>query len=380
MNSSIELQTETWTSMNLPVNGVTEGGANLTMSAEGQAEDTTTMTFTSGGETELPENYDVADYSDVITMIVFMSRRTLAEYIVILFIVVLGLLGNMLVVVMMLKNRILRKQATNVLILNQSIIDLLAALFIGITCSLEVFNIYGMINVQLSDSSFFSHLWCAWFLAHDIIRPFFYTSTVSLLCITLERYIGICHPLTHLKWGKKKITRVFIIITWIIGPMIGLYFIHAPAKVENGVCLWKTVKYIAMVDVIVHLLTHYFLPVGMLVLLYALIVKELHDKLKAYSEDHTQSSSAKTTLLAKTTTVKMLITISVFYVICWTGVLVDYILIKTDTLYSVTLYHMTELALFTNCCCNPFIYIFRSQSYRSKIMGLFFSTTTSSTD
>ena len=204
MNSSVAFQTETWTSMNLPVEGVTEGGANLTMSTEDQAEDSTTMTFTSGDDTELPENYDVADYSDVITIINFMGRRTLAEYIVILFIVVLGLLGNMLIVVIMLKNKILRKQATNVLILNQSIIDLLAALFIGSTCSLEVFNIYGMINVQLSDSSFFSHLWCAWFLAHDIIRPFFYTSTVSLLCITLERYIGICHPVTHLKWGKKK--------------------------------------------------------------------------------------------------------------------------------------------------------------------------------
>ena len=173
MNSSVEFQTETWTSMNLPVEGVTEGRANLTMSTEDQAEDSTTMTFTSGDDTELPENYDVADYSDVITKIIFMGRRTLAEYIVILFIVVLGLLGNMLIVVMMLKNKILRKQATNVLILNQSIIDFLAALFIGITCSLEVFNIYGMINVQLFYSSFFSHLWCAWFQGHDIVRPFF---------------------------------------------------------------------------------------------------------------------------------------------------------------------------------------------------------------
>ena len=366
--------------MSLPVEGVTEGGANLTMSTEDQAENSTTMTFTSGGETELPENYYVADYSDVITIILFMHRRTLAEYIAILFIVVLGLLGNMLVVVMMLKNKILRKQATNVLILNQSIIDLLAALSVGITCSFEVFNIYGMINVQLSDSSFFSHLWCAWFQAHDIIRPFFFTSTVSLLCITLERYIGICHPLTHLKWGKKKITKVFIIMTWIIGPMIGLYFIHAPTKVENEVCVWKIVKYIAEVDVIVLLLTHYFLPVAMLVLLYALIVKELHDKLKSFSVDDIQLSTTKTTLLAKTTTVKMLIMIAVFYIICWTGLMVDYILVKTDTLYSDTLYNISELIMFLNCCCNPFIYIYRSQSYRSRIVGLFSSAATSSTD
>ena len=77
----------------------------------------------------------------------------------ILIIVVLGLLGNMLVVVILIKDKILRKQATNVLIMNQSIVDFLSALAIGITCGLEVFSIYGFIDVQLYDSSFFSHIW-----------------------------------------------------------------------------------------------------------------------------------------------------------------------------------------------------------------------------
>ena len=268
----------------------------------------------------------------------------------------------MLVVVMLIKDKILRKQATNVLIMNQSVVDFLSALAIGITCGLEVFGIYGFIDVQLYDSSFFSHIWCSWFEAHDIIRPFFFTSTASLICVTLERYMGICHPLTHLKWGTKRITKIFIIATWIVGPIIGLYFIHSSTRVVNGICAWKLVKYIAEVDTIVFPLTHYFILVVMPVLLYALIVKELHDKLKAYKGS--EFSSAKNTFLANTTTVKMLITVVVFYIICWTGLMVDYILVKTETLCSDQLFITSELIMFLNCCCNPIIYIFRSKSYR----------------
>ena len=189
--------------------------------------------------------------------------------------------------------------------------------------------------------------------------------------------MGICHPLTHLKWGTKNITKIFIIATWIVGPIIGLYFIHSSTRVVNGICAWKLVKDITEVDTIVFPLTHYFIPVVMLVLLYALIVKELHDKLKAYKGS--EFSSAKNTFLAKTTTVKMLITVVMFSIICWTGLMVDYILVKTETLCSDPVFITSELIIFLNCCCNPIIYIFHSKSYRSKIVGLFPSVATSST-
>ena len=340
------------------------------------AEDNTQLwrTLTSEGQSLTT---DYADYAGVLTILLPMTQRTLTEYITIALIAVLGLVGNALVVIVMIKNSVLRKQATNVLILNQSVIDFMAAISISITSTIEVLYAYGLINVQLNDSSFFSHLWCAWFQNHDIIRPFFYTSTLSMICIAVERYIGICHPFTHLKWGKNKIVKPSLVFMYLLGPVISLYLPHATTRLEDGHCVWKITKLIANIEVPGVLMTYYVLPIAVLVTLYALIVKKLASNLEANSNNgNYHVSTEKKTYLAKVNTIKMLITVAAFFIICWTGVIIDYILVTTNTFRSDVMYTVCELLMFANCCCNPFIYILRSKTFRRKTIQLFSSFTT----
>ena len=347
-----------------------------TLSAEESTDDWTTIS----SEVQTGEQHIITeDYAGALTLLMIMNQRTITEYVLIALIVILGLAGNAVVIIMLIKSPALRKQATNVLILNQSAIDFCAAFSIGVISIIEVLNINGLVNVPLSDSSFFSHMWCAWFQNHDIIRPFCFTSTLCLICIAVERYLGICHPFTHLKWGKNKIVKASLVFMYLLGPLI-LYLPHSATRVEGGQCVWKITKYIVNIEIVFVLIFHYFLPVIVLVTFYALIVRELASKLHANSNSGNHVSTEKITHLAKVTTVKMLITVTVFFIVCWTGVIADYILFKTNTFNSYLLYTVSELIMFVNCCCNPFIYIFRSKNYRDKIIEMFtsFSSTTTS--
>ena len=348
----------------------TESWIQATLSAEDATDYWTVLTPDSPTATQ---DISSTDYTGGLTILITMNHRTVTEHILILFIVIIGLIGNALLIIVLIKNSALRKQASNVLILNQSIIDLLAALSLGITCIIGVLYDYGLINVPLNESSFFSRIWCTCFLNHDITRPFFYAWTLSLICITVERYIGTCHPFTHIKWGKNRIVKTSFAFIYVLGPAIPLYLMHSTTWVEDGQCVWKLTIIRVNVDSLVFLLSHYVISIAVLVTLYSLILKELASKLKASSHSDNHVSTEKAICMAKVNTIKTLLMVTALYMLCWTGLITVYILVATDIFYSDILYGASELIIFASCCCNPFIYIFRSNNYREKIIQLFSS-------
>ena len=82
-------------------------------------------------------------------------------------------------------------QAMNLLIVNQSCIDLLASIILLLWSTIPVTG-FPMSNSSLRDQ-FVCHLWLSRFLLWALLL----SSTYSVLAITIERFVAIVHPVIH---------------------------------------------------------------------------------------------------------------------------------------------------------------------------------------
>ena len=331
---------------------------------------------------ETTENSTIIDYYDYSGPMVFpffITHRNLAVYIVNAIIVFLGLAGNMLVIIVVMKYASLRKQATNVLILSQCVVDFISALILGLMLITEIIDIYGVEWVTLSDSNVLSHVWCAWWQSDDLVRAVFRVSTFNLIVITLERYLGICHPFVHIKHVTTNVVRASVALTWVLGIISVFSFSHWATRVHDNHCVWVMTMEQLRLEISIILIMQYCIPVPLFIIMYAMIIRKLTAKHKDNpGPDGSQQKYNDVMDAAKRNTIKMLVTVVVLYVICWTCLMADYILSVAFQHYNALFYDVAEIFTFINCCCNPFIYIWRSETYRAKMKGLFVKSAPSS--
>ena len=120
------------------------------------------------------------------------------------------------------------------------------------------------------------------------------------------------------------------------------------------------------------LLLQYFIPVPLFIIMYGIIIRKLTAKHKDNpGSDGSQQKYNDIMDDAKRNIIKMLVTVVVLYVACWTCLMVNYILSFLFEHYNDLFYHVAKIFTYVNCCCNPFIYIFRYETYRVEMKGLF---------
>uniref|UniRef100_H2YL95 G-protein coupled receptors family 1 profile domain-containing protein n=1 Tax=Ciona savignyi TaxID=51511 RepID=H2YL95_CIOSA len=120
--------------------------------------------------------------------------------------IVLGTSGNLLTILAVGRNRDMRRNSFNMLIVNLAIIDLLTA------SVMMPFNVMGYILMD-------------WPLGTTtcILQAFFYfscgyTSVVCLIAITLNRLIGVVLPSRYTSIFTDQNVRIVIFICWILAP------------------------------------------------------------------------------------------------------------------------------------------------------------------
>ena len=104
-----------------------------------------------------------------------------------------GLLGNTVVLLALGTSKILRKTRTNILIMNQSVIDFLCALFLILTTAFE-------------NEKPYNDVYCALWRTKLPLWSMLVSSTYGLLLITLDRYMAVVHAVWHMNHvGTKAI-------------------------------------------------------------------------------------------------------------------------------------------------------------------------------
>lgn len=111
----------------------------------------------------------------------------------------LGIFGNLFVIFVMLRNPRKRAKTPNILVINQSLLDLTASLFIVI----DKLILNGDLTYIIS-SNLFKEIYCRLWKSQVIKWAAITGSTFNLCLISFERYLAIVWPMRHIHFTKSE--------------------------------------------------------------------------------------------------------------------------------------------------------------------------------
>ncbi|XP_075116154.1 cholecystokinin receptor type A [Leptodactylus fuscus] len=333
----------------------------------------------------------------------------------------LGVLGNSLVIVVLIRNKRMRT-VTNIFLLSLAVSDLMLCIFcIPFT----------LIPNLLEDFIFGSTVCRAAFYFMGISVS---VSTFNLVAISLERYSAICKPLQSRVWQTKSHALKVIAVTWFISfTMMSPYPIYSTlvpfSKYDNTtahMCRLEWPNDLTQQSWYIFLLLILFLVPGIVMTIaYALISLELYrgirfnanpkkaaksrrtssissnqfengdgcylQKMKrkkkvemrqlsiAHSStkiERVRSNSSAANLMAKKRVIRMLIVIVILFFICWTPVFSvnawrAFDAYKARIIMSGAPISFIHLLSYTSACVNPIIYCFMNKRFRLGFLATF---------
>ncbi|XP_051579944.1 P2Y purinoceptor 2-like [Myxocyprinus asiaticus] len=209
-----------------------------------------------------------------------------------------------------------------------------------------------------------------------LIRFLFYTnlygSILFLSCISLHRFLGICHPVRSLNWMDACGARLISVGIWVIvlffqAPI--LYFSRTKNNRDIQVCHDTTIpelySYYFIYSLVVMFLL-FVLPFGVVLVCSVLMVQKLRE-LSVVGSSMSKRSKQKS--------VKMIIIVLMAFMICFLPFHLNrsifYVFRFLDMQncliqYSNVAYNLTRPLASFNSCIDPVLYFMVGQSFRSR--------------
>lgn len=292
-----------------------------------------------------------------------------------LVLLLVGLAGNILVPVLVLRDRELRGASTSIFIVNLVAADLLVLVVClpALLCEL-----YAPPDVWVLPPSMCKVVpYVEFTVAH--------ASMLTILAISVERYRAICHPLTAAATCSRARATAACLLVWVLAtsitsPVIALTEYERTNYVDDSVvpvCYTRIDKLWAKVFVVSSMVVLFFLPLIILVLLYWRIARQLLLEDKQLCRDKPNPN-----LQARKQVVVMLGTVVVVFFVC----LLPYrvfslwiIFTSKETEQSLgqevhfNLLYATRTLVYVNSAINPVLYNITSSKFRGaffRLLGL----------
>ncbi|KAI1723523.1 7 transmembrane receptor (rhodopsin family) domain-containing protein [Ditylenchus destructor] len=297
---------------------------------------------------------------------------------------VIGIVGNLFVIIAILGDRKMRKSAMNLLLLNLAIADLLyVATFVHAWLPILLYGNGGWI---------LPNVWCA--PTRYLSNVFIITSMLTYMAICIERYIAIIHPMKAARFCSRNNILCIVLGIWLFNlvfqaPYLALY-IAVPIPGETAISLchntqgnhpyWLTFKWVEMV-------VSFVVPCLVSVVLYTIICRELwstssllnkaQNSIVSHKNGKSKEKNPVTeTLAARRSVVKMLITCVVLFYVC-------YIPMESFFVYGFFWHARLPiphegLLVITSMVCgisafNPFLYTLFSKTFRARVRQIIVS-------
>ena len=299
----------------------------------------------------------------------------------------IGLVGNTFVIIVIFNYTAMRKNVTNIFITNQSLVDGLTSLVLILSV---VFQDNGAI---LSGSS--GYFICRVWYSKALLWGFFNVSTFNLLSVTLERYLAIVYPIQYKNYVSAKTANVVCLFIWLLGPSIELAISIPTAGLVHGRCnplmFWPSLSFQRGVGICV-IIIKYFIPLIIMCYCYTRIAIVLKSRVSktASSSIHDQSThqagsievaiSSSTNAPGKSdrmqkarqNVVRTLVLVTLCYFMCWTAnqIYFLYFNLGNPIDFEGWIFHLTVIAVYCNCSCNPLIYIAQYNQFQLGIKRL----------
>lgn len=318
---------------------------------------------------------------------------------------VVGIIGNLLVVIVMLASPSMRKRMANIFITNQSCIDGMAAVFLVATTTISSDEVpYGGTH---------GAIYCKLWLSKVTLWGLLVSSTYNLMSLTLERYLAVVHPIWHKVFFTRTKAAVMLIFPWMFGIVYNCSYMIPTCVVVDGMCIkysqWPS-DTVRKAFGILTVVIQYFVPLALQFFCYGrilLVIKQkakvkpavtpssnaaLNSQATAQSQSNPQSLAVPPTAgvgqppqkasedrwsRAHKNTLKTAALVSLSFVLCWSWNQVIYTMFNLGFPedYNSPFYMFTVIAVFMNCCINPFIYSLQYEQFKKAAKQLFFKTT-----
>ena len=192
---------------------------------------------------------------------------------------VTGIIGNLLVCIVVVRLWSTNKRnATNILIANQALIDLFASIILVTVTMTEIFE------VPPPNNYFFGQIICKFWSSRFLLFAAFTASTINLTEISIERYLAVIHPIYYsMKFANTTIAKILPAIPWLIGPIWQfiialLRYDFIPSSVS---CTYEAESYTDAMEKIfgvIVFLWDYFIPVLIMTFAFIKIVMKFRQQ------------------------------------------------------------------------------------------------------
>ena len=292
----------------------------------------------------------------------------LALYIVV---TVIGIFGNGLVLAVLRRNKQMRESAFGVYIGSLAIADVAV-------CSL-------CIPVYITSTSAFEDhpdgmagdIMCKLWTGYFALFYFAVISVYTLVAISLERYLAICHPLKAKIRSTPRRAKKIIIIIWIFSfvpnfaliaglkstdPLHASFGAHCTGIIfPKNEIIWKFF-YVAV------FVMQYVIPITCMVVCFLKIKKALHiNKLKALTCETAHVQAGQLAMIeTRRKTIRTVVVMIVSYFACWSLNQALYFCLNLGfgVAWNGALMQISVIFCFCSSCINPIIYVCRSQQFR----------------
>ncbi|XP_040292702.1 neuromedin-U receptor 2 [Bufo bufo] len=295
------------------------------------------------------------------------SRLSMPMTLVYAVIFLVGVSGNMLVCLVILKNHNMRTP-TNYYLFSLAVSDLLV-LLLGMP--LEVYEMW-------SNYPFLFGAWGCYFKT-VLFETVCFASILSVTTVSVERYVAIMHPFqAKLKSTRRRALRILITL-WIFSILFSIpntsthgillqYFPNGSLVPDSATCTVVQPLWIYNCIIQVTSLLFYVLPMGVISVLYCLMGIKLRG-------DHSLEAGKMSVNIqrpSRKSVTKMLFVLVMAFAICWAPFHVDrlffsFVVDWTEPLANVfNLIHVISGVFFyLSSAVNPLIYNLLSRRFRS---------------
>ncbi|CAF3845652.1 unnamed protein product [Rotaria sordida] len=289
---------------------------------------------------------------------------------ILLFIVLLiGLIGNLLVIYVVLNYGLL-KTVTNKYLLHLALSDVI---FLS--------GVPFFISSIMTRSWLFGGFTCKIFFLTQGVNQ--YTSIIILSLLSFDRYLAVCHAAKSIAWRSRFNPNILIISIWILSFLLMLPIILFTTLDEAGASAVQcTINlplsqsripyfiYVAYTSSIT-----FFLPLTLMTFFHIKIIYRLRNRLPR------QHCRSRISMRARRkVTILVLSVISVHLICCtpyWTFQMLatSGLLSQTNSIL-IPMSSLTQFLLFVNSSTNPILYAFLSEVFRTSFKRVFYCCST----
>lgn len=294
------------------------------------------------------------------------TERLLAIIVPIVFtiVVVIGFIGNMLVIIVIISNKRM-VNTTNILILSLALADLFFIVF----C--VPFTAAAYILPQWP----FGKAWCK--IMQYLTYVCAYASVYTLVLMSLDRYLAVVHPIKSISIRTERNCCIIVSLAWFIIlcaniPILIQFDIkyYTYQGEERNKCV--NIKGLDNVQVTVIFYVSFFVlgyvvPLSLVCILYGFMLKRLLFGM-------VPGNQSAESIRSKKRVTRMIIIVIILFAICWLPIQIIFMIRMagkyTTNAFNFWLHLVANCLAYTNSCINPILYAFLSENFRKSFRNL----------